>query len=435
MVGGTAATSRATGEPYTDTNKNGRWDSCYLAGYGINRRATDVLHDLWARSIVIRTGGQTVALCALNLVGYMIHRVARIKQTVLARARRSGVELRWGDIIIASTHNHHGPDTIGLWGPVPLISGVDPSYLDQVEQAAADAIWSALLGAEPAELRHASVAAPQAVRDIHPPIVTDPELSVWQARRPGARGKVIATLTNFAAHPELLDSDQTGVSPDFPHFLCQRLEQRFGGIAAHFSGALGGMQTPPNTHGRGTEAIAKIGGWLATAAIKALQSAKVDRKTHLFAHTELLLLPIENPRFRLAFRIGLFGKGLRMKQQGKALLLPSEISILRLGTAEFVTNPGELYPEIGNQIKKRMKGETRFIIGLSSNEIGYILPATLWGDKRYPRHRYEESMSLGRRTGPLVRKRLEQLTTLDEKTLAARRRPIQPRLEKLLRKP
>ena len=32
-------------------------------------------------------------------------------------------------IIVACTHNHEGPDTIGLWGPDELMSGVDEDYM------------------------------------------------------------------------------------------------------------------------------------------------------------------------------------------------------------------------------------------------------------------------------------------------------------------
>ena len=32
-------------------------------------------------------------------------------------------------VLVSSTHNHEGPDTLGLWGPNPFQSGVDPDYL------------------------------------------------------------------------------------------------------------------------------------------------------------------------------------------------------------------------------------------------------------------------------------------------------------------
>ena len=38
-------------------------------------------------------------------------------------------------VCVSSTHNHEGPDTLGLWGTSPFVSGVDKAYLKVVEAA------------------------------------------------------------------------------------------------------------------------------------------------------------------------------------------------------------------------------------------------------------------------------------------------------------
>ena len=40
-----------------------------------------------------------------------------------------------GASFLASTHNHEGPDTMGLWGSGRFSTGVDPQYLASVRQA------------------------------------------------------------------------------------------------------------------------------------------------------------------------------------------------------------------------------------------------------------------------------------------------------------
>ena len=37
-------------------------------------------------------------------------------------------------VLISSTHNHEGPDTLGLWGPSPFKSGVNPAYMKLVQE-------------------------------------------------------------------------------------------------------------------------------------------------------------------------------------------------------------------------------------------------------------------------------------------------------------
>ena len=88
----------------------------WIAGYGQNRQATGVHDPLLARAVVLRHGDQKIALAAVDLVGLQYPQVQQI------RARLDDFTY----VIVSSTHNHEGPDTIGLWGPNPLTGGVDP---------------------------------------------------------------------------------------------------------------------------------------------------------------------------------------------------------------------------------------------------------------------------------------------------------------------
>ena len=88
----------------------------WIAGYGQNRRATGVHDPLYARAIVISDGKKKVALAAVDVVGLQYPTVQEI------RKRLEGFDY----VLVASTHNHEGPDTVGIWGPTPFKSGVDP---------------------------------------------------------------------------------------------------------------------------------------------------------------------------------------------------------------------------------------------------------------------------------------------------------------------
>ena len=46
------------------------------------------------------------------------------------------------EVLIASTHNHEGPDTLGLWGKTAFSSGVDPGVVTSVATAGAGAALS-----------------------------------------------------------------------------------------------------------------------------------------------------------------------------------------------------------------------------------------------------------------------------------------------------
>ena len=74
--------------------------------------------------------------------------------------------------------------------------------------------------------------------------IVDPILAVMQFTTRGAPHAVIATLANFASHPESLGSSNTLITADFPFAGRRRFEQQFGGLAIWVSGDLGVLQGP-----------------------------------------------------------------------------------------------------------------------------------------------------------------------------------------------
>ena len=109
-------------------------DPIYMAGFGTGREATDYNDRIWARGVVIDGRGGRIALVSLDLIGYFNNQVDIIRGMI-------GDEIDY--LIVHSSHSHEGPDTLGIWGPDSLTTGVDPAYLDFVNDAVADCIAEA----------------------------------------------------------------------------------------------------------------------------------------------------------------------------------------------------------------------------------------------------------------------------------------------------
>ncbi|MCZ6602087.1 MAG: neutral/alkaline non-lysosomal ceramidase N-terminal domain-containing protein, partial [Planctomycetota bacterium] len=186
----------------------GKGEEVWLAGYHVGRAATGVHDDLWARAVVIRCGEVTIALVALDLIGIFQEEVISI---------RKALDGEIDYVIVASTHTHSGPDTMGLWGPTRFRTGVREKYQEKVRVAVIRAIREAASRLEPSSLVFArrDLAPRGLLRDSRKPIVMDTELSIC-AIRPRAGGDAIATLVNWSCHPEVMDSKNTLVSSDFP---------------------------------------------------------------------------------------------------------------------------------------------------------------------------------------------------------------------------
>lgn len=208
-----------------------------VAGFGKGRDATGVHDDLYARALVLQTGGTSVALVALDLIGFFHDDVVKIRDDIRRRYPEVGV----ASILIASTHTHAGPDVIGLWSPPDR--SVDSAYVAHIRTRAADAVAAAWRTRRPARLSFASTDLPQLVQDSRLPRVIDATALLMKVDAQDGH-ETIATLVDFPSHPESLGRDNTLISSDYPWSARRRLEREFGGVALFFSGDIGGLLTP-----------------------------------------------------------------------------------------------------------------------------------------------------------------------------------------------
>lgn len=186
----------------------------YMAGFDRNRVATGVHDDLYARCLALAAGQETVAMCSVDLIGLFYDDVLRIRDQVKARAPEVT------HVIVASTHDHEGPDTMGLWGPTPFVSGIDEKYLDGVDERIAATAVEAVRSLQPAQLtlgRDDHPLLAQLHGDSRPPYVKDPYLFVM--RLVNDQGKTIASLINWSDHPEVLGGKNTEITADYPYWL------------------------------------------------------------------------------------------------------------------------------------------------------------------------------------------------------------------------
>ena len=380
------------GEPFQDLNGDGRWTATYMAGFGINRIALSVHDPLWARAVVFEKAGRRVTLIACDLVGLLHGRILELA---------AGIE---GTVIVCSTHCHSGPDTVGLWGPLPMIPGVSEAYLARLRAGIGEAARRALASARPALLTASEARVPGVCKDIRPPDIRNEVVSSLVARDAG--GRAVAVLVNFAMHPEGMGSKNRQISSDFPHYVREAVERDFpGAVAVYTSGDLGGMQTP-DLKEHTWEEIRRCGEAIAARVKESQASAAVLEVPELKVARAPVRFPLDNKRFIAGFKGGIFGKDSAgvVEPEGDGFVLCSEVVAVRLGGLAWVTVPGEALPEVGAEAAALLETPHRFVIGLGQDEIGYILPKGDFDPKKY-----EESMSLGPRTAPTLLDALKPL--------------------------
>lgn len=429
------------GDSFVDGNQNGVFDAVWLAGFG-NRRAAQTVHDeLWARAIVWDDGTVAAALVSLDAIGMFHDDVITIRKMVAQTCPAIH------HVIVTATHCHEVPDLMGMWGPSHFKTGVDQAHLRYVQQQTVQAIVQAYENRQPATLKIAKIdaVARDLIEDSRSPYVYDDAIRMMKVEH-AASGQHLGILLNYGCHPETLGSRNLEITADYVHYWLDGIERGIfyndekkqsgvGGLAIYAQGAIGGLMTAmgcethdpwlDQTFAENERSFAKAraqGYRLAKMVLDKLPDPDwqtIDRPAITLC-AKTFNFKLQNKLFMLGGVMGVFDRGFHRLQQVR-----SEVNLLTIGPAWFITLPGEVNPEIVNggieapagrdfliepvevpPLRSLMKGDIHFAIGLANDEVGYIMPKSHW-DVEAPftygksRPMYGEINSLGPDAGPV----------------------------------
>ncbi len=381
----------------------------FLAGFGQNRRAEGIHDELLARALAIlpgEEGSPQVVLTSLDLLGLTRQHWQAIEQRVNENAP--------GTYVLGTcTHNHQGPDTLGMWGSDMTTSGIDPSYLDWLEDQVVETILAALAdapertGESPVYLKAVSVHVPGMIKNTRDPDIVDDELFCLQfGITQNNHWQPAVTLVDFPCHAEVLWKENNQISADYPGTLCKDLEEGSGAPCIFFAGDMGGLLTP-DVRDHTFEEADRFGNTLARAAISSLRE-------NFAIHMEIVsdqvqptrvefTIPMSNPLFQMAMGTGLLANVLNDQME-----IETEVNLLKIGPIWLAGVPGEVLPKLGLALKALLLesgADLAAIIGLANDELGYILPKEeyIFPENPFePGEHYEETMSIGPEAGPQV---------------------------------
>lgn len=371
----------------------------YLAGFGQNRVAQSIHDDLYVRTLVLAQENARLALVALDLIG--LPRCACLDIEQRCNERLPGTRM-----LIACTHTHHGPDTIGLWGPDMDTPGVNPDFVARLKDCIVQTVSEAFDQLEPVHVRHASTIVTGLAKNARDPMVKDEELACLQFC---AEDRVVATWLIYPCHPEVLWEHNPHITADYAYTLHERIETVTNAPCLFMVGALGGMMTPDVQDHSFAEAAA-MGAALASAALNALDKMPAVSVKSLTYERREFAVPLRSPLLEQALDGGLLPD--TRTPQGEVV---TEANLIRLGDVWLVTVPGELLPKLGLLVKEKLRragAALAVVIGLVNDEIGYILPDEeyVYPDNPFePGAHYEETMSIASDVGSRLLTVLELL--------------------------
>jgi hypothetical protein len=242
----------------------------------------------------------------------------------------------------------------------------------------------------------------------------DPELGVIRIDR--ENGQPLACLVNYACHATAVGAHYLDWSADFPGYLAKMVEDAIPGCACLFlQGAEGDIHpwdwhfgNPNPRFGDTYEAAERLGKAIAGPALGLFYQIETERAAEIsFAQSVIELPPrpikwtaeeaetflaeieattepfetdvipdgcpgcLSAQRFPANYRLG----GARHEAKfarDYPTEIDAELNVLRVNDIGLVTMPGELYSELGKEVKAKSPLSKTFVLGITNDWIGYI---------------------------------------------------------------
>lgn len=317
---------------------------------------------IMARALVFERGKERVLLLSVDLVGIDRRLVSELE------SRLASEGLRYGAVILAATHTHSGP---GAFARSPLFEFL---VLDRYLPEVADRLLRGMAqAARQAEQRKVPVRAgggsgtATGIATSRLGLPLDPEVGVLKVVTHD--GAPLALLWNYAVHGTALGPGNRRFSGDLMGVAAQRLEQRLRVPVLYTNGAVGDVS--PARHGlAGAE---ELGEALAREVLKVWSRMTPEADAALSMAVEPLALP--RPRLPLRGCLGRWVPASATLGLGWAVPRQSTLVGVAVGAHAWVTIPGELQTQLGQEVKAEGRRFFRntFLVGLANDYLGYFL--------------------------------------------------------------
>ena len=360
-------------------------------GVGIPKHANIKWGELSARALVIVNDENKIAIVSIDNLG--------VPKIIGDRIRSLVSSIKPENILIGASHTHSAPDIYGFTDEKGN-TGADLNYIDQMIELTAEAINEAADNVVSVYMKAAvSEAKGKIAYNEYAPELYDPRCGVIQFTSANSNS-VIATLVNYAIHPEIVGNDQGVCSPDLIGPLYERIEEKAGGTAIFMNSAIGGMVTADNRIGNGDEKndwkeCIRIGYLLADESLRIISDAGLQKEPKVNISSKEFEIPVESKLMKEILKHTILDYKL-----SNINTVRTRMNLLNIGTAQIITIPGEAMPNLGFYIKRKMKTNHPFLFGLTNDAYGYILSKEDFNS--FKTYNYITRTSLGEKTGEII---------------------------------
>lgn len=355
--------------------------SVIMGGYGVAVisdifcRWSSGIHDpIYATAVAFEhPDAEPVILVHLDVVGVMLTDT-KVIQAGVANALAIPAE----NILLASSHSHGSPDTLGLWGVIsPPQTGRDDEFIAGMIDGAIAAGITAYESLVPANLTAATGIEDQMhynpQLEVDQNAVLDSAMTILIAY--DENEKIIGTLINWGCHPMIMGPQNKQLTSDFPGAYYRFMDAEVGGVNMFVNSTLGGAVHPQNPfipfkidgNSWGSwEDIENFGRVLADDAKTLINIAHPLESYEIKLKATTLPVQVQNP-------LWIANELVPREVPPWMGWVDTKVTAFSIGEVRFGTVPGELVPDIGLELREIMGGAHQFSINLGMDWFGYIL--------------------------------------------------------------
>jgi len=386
-------------------------------------KSTGIHSNLYAKALLLDDGEHKTVLVSCDLLGVASPLVASTRERI---TKLTGIPGR--NVMISCTHTHSGPGSM----PLRVIGKNDEAYQDQLEKKVAGAVYLASKNMKEASIGLGvgieELATSRRVKwpdgtirfdwldpNVAPEEPIDKELNVLTVK--DADGRIMGITVNFACHPVTMSGKASNlISSDFPGVATASIEKVKGDrtVGVFFNGAY--ADTHPrkdlvpgynyNSPIKGDELTETLGTLLGAAALKISETTQTHSNVTIQMSSETIRGPLERlpseeeigdeiPKDRqmleeltkaeapgrdwwwLKQRLDWYDHLLQLYADGKGFEAYEdlEVQVVRIGDTYIVGLPGEVFSQIGSEIRARARKlgvNNVLIFALTNGNPGYV---------------------------------------------------------------
>ena len=342
-------------------NLGGDFGDFYVAGFATMEapKVTGIHDPISTRVMVLSDGNTKIAVISLEIVGMLRDLGEQI------RSRLDAYGFSSKRVFVFATHTHAGSDTLGLYGPLIGMSGINKRYILFIIDRIVEAVLEAEKKLVPVDMYHSYSTREDLIENYRDPDLVDGSLHLLKFK---SGDSLIGILWTFTAQPEITNRANTEISADYPGLVSDMIEKEFGGVAL-FAMGLSGAQSPIYCE-QGYEKLSIYADEMYKEIKNIFNNDKKLETSNIEVRYRNVLLPLTNANFRLLFDIGFFDRELIDGQ------ISTVISKIRIGNLHFLNLPGEAFPGLINPLfdKYGKKEDIYMVISVVEEELGYFIP-------------------------------------------------------------